>query len=77
MEQPKRVTKNLSVMWTDQMYRDLTTIKEAGMDQSEATRWAFHIAANILRHAWMNGHEEHGKVPQMRVQYRGKGEKAA
>jgi len=64
--------KNLSVMRTDDSDRHLAIIRETGMSQSEATRWALKIAANILRHAWDNGHEDHGVVPKMRVQYRAK-----
>ena len=69
-----RVVKNLSVMRTDESDRALKTIMETGMDQSTATRWALNLAANVLRHAWMNGHADLGTVPQMRVQYKKKGE---
>lgn len=69
-----RVTKNLSVMRTDESDKALKIIRETGMDQSQATRWALKIAANILEYAWLNGHEDRGVVPQMRVQYRVKKE---
>jgi hypothetical protein len=66
------VTKNLSVMWTDEMYEDMKILKEAHGDQSEATRWAFKIAANILEYAWLFGHADRGEVPEMRVQFKAK-----
>lgn len=66
----KRSSKNLSVLRTDQSDEALRVLKETGMSTSEATRWAMTLAANILKHAWMNGHEERGTVPQMRVQFR-------
>lgn len=67
-----RATKNLSVMRTDESDRALKTLKETGMSQSEAIRWALRIAANCLEYAWLNGHEERGVVPQMQVRYRAK-----
>lgn len=67
-----RIVKNLSVMRTDETDRALRILKETGMDQSTATRWALRIAANILEYAWINGHEDRGTVPQMRVQYKAK-----
>ena len=70
----KRVVKNLSVMRTDESDRALKIIRETGMDQSEATRWALKIAANILEYAWLCGFEDRGKVPEMQVYYRKKGE---
>lgn len=67
-----RAVKNLSVMRTDESDKALKTIMEAGMDQSTATRWALSLAANILEAAWLAGHEDRGKVPEMRVQYKTK-----
>jgi hypothetical protein len=67
MTAPKRVTKNLSVMRTDDLDRNLRVIRETGKGQSEATRWALYVAANILQHAWHNGHAERGTIPEMRV----------
>lgn len=61
--------KNLSVMRTPASDRHLRIIRETGMSQSEATRWALKIAANCLEMAWANGHEDRGKVPDMRVSY--------
>lgn len=66
----RRVTKNLSVMRTDESDRALRVIRETGMDQSEATRWALKIAANLLEYAWLFGHADRGTVPDMRVQYK-------
>jgi hypothetical protein len=57
-------------MWTDEMYEDMKILKEAHGDQSEATRWALKIAANILEYGWLAGYEDRGKVPEVRVQYR-------
>lgn len=68
----KRVVKNLSVMRTDGSDECLELIRRTGMSQSEATRWAISLAANILQHAWAYGYEEPGKVPQIRVQYKTK-----
>jgi hypothetical protein len=65
-----RVVKNLSVMRTDESDRHLKIIMEALGDQSNATRWALKLAANILEAAWLAGHEDRGKIPDMRVQYR-------
>lgn len=62
--------KNLSVMRTDDSDRHLAIIRETGMSQSEATRWALKIAANILKFAWEDGYEDRGTVPKMRVQYK-------
>ena len=69
----KPVTTNLSVMWTDEMWEHMKTLREAGMDQSAATRWALRIAANMLEQAWINGWEDRGVVPQMKVYYKTKG----
>jgi hypothetical protein len=68
----KRVTKNLSVMRTDESDRHLRVIRETGKDQSEATRWALKITANILEYAWLYGHADRGEVPEMRVQFKAK-----
>lgn len=67
---PRRVVKNLSVMRTDESDRALKILKEAGMDQSTATRWALRLAANIVEYAWLAGYADRGEVPKMRVQYR-------
>lgn len=66
----KRVVKNLSVMRTDDLDKALELIKETGMSQSEATRWALIMAANILQHSWVQGYEDRGKVPQIQVQFK-------
>ncbi|WP_371665963.1 hypothetical protein OG306_33075 [Streptomyces sp. NBC_01241] len=66
----KRIVKNLSVMRTDGSDEALELIRETGMTQSEATRWALSLAANILQHAWVYGYEEHGKVPEIQVQFK-------
>lgn len=65
-----RMVKNLSVMRTDGSDEALDLIKETGMSQSEATRWALSLAANILQYAWVNGYEDRGTVPQIQVQYK-------
>jgi hypothetical protein len=65
-----RIVKNLSVMRTDGSDEALELIKETGMSQSEATRWALSLAANILQHAWVQGYEARGKVPQIQVQFK-------
>lgn len=69
-----RVVKNLSVMRTEESDKALKTIMETGMDQSTATRWALKMVANILEFGWLAGYEDRGTVPQMRVQYKKKGE---
>jgi hypothetical protein len=63
-------TKNLSVMRTEESDRALKVLRETGMSQSEAIRWALKTSANILRHAWANGHEDRGVIPDMRVSFR-------
>lgn len=68
----KRVVKNLSVMRTDGSDEALELIRETGMSQSEATRWALSLAANILNHAWVYGYEDRGTVPQIQVKYKAK-----
>ncbi|WP_395759454.1 hypothetical protein OIE82_27010 [Streptomyces althioticus] len=70
MTQAPGKVKNLSVMRTEESDRALKTIMETGMDQSTATRWALKFAANVLQAAWLAGHEERGKLPEMRVQYK-------
>jgi len=69
-DQVKQVVKNLSVMRTEESDRALKILMETGMGQSEATRWALKIAANILEFGWLAGFENRGKIPDMRVQYR-------
>lgn len=64
-----RTTKNLSVMRTDETDRALRIIRQTGMDQSQATRWALTIAANILESAWLYGHEVRGSIPRMKVYF--------
>jgi hypothetical protein len=66
----KRVVKNLSVPRTDESDRSLKIIMETGKSQSEATRWALKMMANILEHGWLQGYEDRGTVPQMLVQYK-------
>jgi hypothetical protein len=68
-QQGQKNPKVLSVRRTEKVNDDLATIKQALRGDTEATRWALHIAANILRHAWLNGHEVQGEIPQMRVSY--------
>ena len=65
----KRVVKNLSVMRTDGSDEALALLMETGMSQSEATRWALSLAANILNQGWAYGYEDRGTVPRIRVQY--------
>jgi hypothetical protein len=62
--------KNLSVMRTDESDRALKILRETGMSQSEAVRWAMKIAANTLEYAWRGGHAERGVIPQMKVYYK-------
>jgi hypothetical protein len=57
-------------MKTEESIRAQKLIQETGMDQSTAIRWALTFAANVLEHAWINGYEERGKVPRMKVSYR-------
>lgn len=66
------MVKNLSVMRTDETDKALKTLRETGMSQSEATRWALMVAANILEYAWLFGHEDRGTVPEMKVYYKTK-----
>lgn len=61
---------NHSAAPTEESARALRVIRETGMSQSDAIRWALTISANLLEHAWSRGHEDRGVVPQMRVQYR-------
>lgn len=68
--QVKRIVQNLSVARTDESDRALETIKQTGMSQSDATRWALVVASNLLENAWRNGHEVRGVVPDMRVAYK-------
>ena len=65
-----KVVKNLSVMRTEESDKALKIIMETGMGQSEATRWALKMMANILEYGWLAGFENRGTVPQMRVQYK-------
>ncbi|MGC9439235.1 hypothetical protein [Streptomyces sp. WG5] len=69
-----KIVKNLSVMRTEESDRHLKILMQAGMGQSEATRWALRFAAGALAYAWMNGYEDRGTVPQMLVQYKVKEE---
>lgn len=62
--------KNHSAMKTEESERALRIIMETGKDQSNAIRWALTIAANLLEHAWVRGHEDRGTIPQMKVYYR-------
>jgi len=57
-------------MRTDGSDEALALIMETGMSQSEATRWALSLSANILQHAWVYGYEDRGTVPQIQVQYK-------
>ncbi|MEU0952776.1 hypothetical protein ABZ353_10600 [Streptomyces niveus] len=59
-------------MRTEKSDEDLKLIRETGMSQSEATRWALKVAANLLRFAWEDGYADRGEMPDMRVQYRAK-----
>jgi hypothetical protein len=68
------VTKNLSVMRTDETDRALKILVEAHGDLSSATRWALKIAANMLEYSWLCGFAHRGEVPEMKVYYRKKGE---
>jgi hypothetical protein len=61
-------------MRTEESDKHLKVIRETGMDQSKATRWALMIAANVLEYAWQYGHEDRGVIPEMRVQFRVKKE---
>lgn len=65
-----KTVKNLSVMRTEESDKHLKTIMEAGMGQSEATRWALKFAAGALEYGWLCGFEVRGTVPQMLVQYK-------
>ncbi|SDM62572.1 hypothetical protein SAMN04487981_10233 [Streptomyces sp. cf386] len=65
--------KVLSVRRDGGLNRALGIIRKTGMSDTDATKWAMTIAANILELAWVNGHEELGVVPDMRVSYRVKG----
>ena len=67
---PKRTVKNLSVMRTEESDKHLKIIMETGMDQSRATRYALKLTARIFLAAWLAGHEERGRIPDFRVQYR-------
>ncbi|MFC4501780.1 MULTISPECIES: hypothetical protein [Streptomyces] len=68
--QERKAPKILSVRRTPKMNGDLATIRQAFGNDTDATQWALKVAANILRYAWMNGHEEPGRIPDMRVSYR-------
>jgi hypothetical protein len=59
-------------MRTDETDRALKIIRQTGMDQSQATRWALTLAANMLEYAWLCGHADRGSIPQMKVYYQGK-----
>ncbi|MCL8016478.1 hypothetical protein [Streptomyces sp. AS02] len=65
-----KTPKMLSVRRDERMQRALRVIGQTGMNDTEATKWALHIAANVLALAWMNGHEAVGVIPDMRVSYR-------
>lgn len=68
----KKASKVLSVRRDWCLNRALGIIRQTGMSDSDATKWALTLAANILELAWRNGHETAGAIPDMRVSYRGK-----
>jgi len=72
-DQTSKTPKVLSVRRDDKLRRALSVIGQTGTSDSDATKWALTIAANILELAWKNGHEEPGVIPDMRVSYRAKG----
>ncbi len=65
----RKTPKVLSVRRNPKMNGDLATIRQALGNDTDATQWALNIAANILRYAWLYGHEKPGSIPQMRVSY--------
>ncbi|MGW3122229.1 hypothetical protein ACWDBW_34725 [Streptomyces sp. NPDC001107] len=69
-DQTAKTSKVLSVRRDDKLRRALSVIGQTGMSDSDATKWALTIAANILELAWQNGHEAPGAIPDMRVSYR-------
>ncbi|MCT9077190.1 hypothetical protein [Streptomyces fulvoviolaceus] len=66
----KKTPKVLSVRRDWRVNRALGLIRETGMTDSEATKWALTLAANVLELAWKNGHEASGVIPDMRVSYK-------
>lgn len=68
----KKTPQVLSVRRDWRLNRALDIIRQTGMTDSDATKWALTLAANILELAWTNGHETTGVVPDMRVSYKAK-----
>ncbi|KUN94509.1 hypothetical protein [Streptomyces caeruleatus] len=64
--------KRLSVRRDEKLSRALRVIGHTDMNDSDATKWALNLAANILELAWVNGHEKLGAIPDVRVYYRTK-----
>lgn len=65
-----RPVQNHSAMRTPGSDEALALIRTTGMNQSEAIRWALSLGANILQHAWVNGYETRGKVPEIQVAFK-------
>ncbi|MFD0006567.1 hypothetical protein ACFVJ4_29625 [Streptomyces sp. NPDC127178] len=59
-----KAPKMLSVRRDEKLARALRVIGHTGMNDSDATKWALTMAANILELAWVNGHEKLGATPE-------------
>lgn len=53
----------LTVRRDDSLDADLSTVMRTGMTQTDATKWALHMAAQALAWMWDAGHVEPGKLP--------------